>query len=89
MKREESNISLISDIVKKKRITFLKSASLFADEDEIFASPTNAKHKSSPEPTSFSQNYSTAKHRKLIRRHLDDKKKLEGAIEKMQIGGDK
>ena len=30
---------MISDIVKKKRITFLKSASLFADEEEIFGSP--------------------------------------------------
>ncbi len=36
MKRDESNTSVISDIVKKKRITFLKSASLFAEEDEIF-----------------------------------------------------
>ena len=39
LKRDESNISMISEIVKKKRITFLKSASLFADEDEIFGSP--------------------------------------------------
>lgn len=39
MRRDESNISMISDIVKKKRITFLKSASLFADEDELFGSP--------------------------------------------------
>lgn len=36
LKRNESNTSLISDIVKKKRITFLKSASLFTDEQEIF-----------------------------------------------------
>jgi len=51
MKRNESNISMISDIVKKKRITFLKSASLFADEDEIFGSPPalNKDHKSASE----------------------------------------
>lgn len=29
------------------------------------------------------------KNKKLIKRNLEDKKKIEGAIEKMSIGGDK
>ena len=36
MLKEESQSSSISDIVKKKKINFLKSAALFSDEDEIF-----------------------------------------------------
>ena len=91
MKRNESNISMISDIVKKKRITFLKSASLFADEDEIFGSPPalNKDHKSASETQNGKKITALEKHRKIIRRHLDEKKKLEGAIERMQVGGDK
>lgn len=34
--RKDSNKSAISDIVKRKKITFLKSAELFAEEDAIF-----------------------------------------------------
>jgi hypothetical protein len=41
MNRNESKVSIISDIMKKKKITFLKSASLFGDEDQIFASKVN------------------------------------------------
>ena len=77
LKRDDSNASIISDIVKKKKITFLKSASLFAEEDEIF------NHAEEPPQVV------NGMHRKLIRRNLDEKKKLESVIEKMQIGGDK
>ena len=87
LKRDESNISMISDIVKKKRITFLKSASLFADEDLIFGSP--AKKEDSKQDNFSKDHENVSKHRKIIRKHLDDKKKLETAIERLQIGGDK
>ncbi|CDW80766.1 UNKNOWN [Stylonychia lemnae] len=93
MKRNESNISMISDIVKKKRITFLKSASLFADEEEIFGfgSPKLTKEYQSASEAiqQTTKNPTLERHRKLIRRHLEEKKKLEGAIERMQVGGDK
>lgn len=39
LKRKGSDVSLISDLVKAKQITFLKSSKLFGEEEEIFKSP--------------------------------------------------
>lgn len=64
LKRDDSQTSIISDIVKRKRITFLKSASLFGEEEEIFGEKRH--------PVDISTQH---KHRKLIRKHLDEKKK--------------
>mgnify|MGYP003338360014 CR=1 FL=1 len=36
MKREYGDVSVISDIVKRKKITFLKSSNLFAQDEDLF-----------------------------------------------------
>ena len=64
---------MISDIVKRKRITFLKSASLFGEEEEIFGERAN----------NLINITTQHKHRKLIRKHLDEKKKMDNLVERM------
>ena len=76
-------MTVIQDIVKRKQITFLKSSHLFSQEEQLFGGkqPTlEMKH---------SSDTVRSKNRRLIRPNLDEKKKIEGAIEKMQGGGDR
>lgn len=76
MKR--ASLSMINDIVKKQNITFLKSNQLFGEEDEIFSPKKEEADKTK-----------RANHRRLIRAHLDGKKKVENLIERIMMNGDK
>jgi hypothetical protein len=73
---------VIQDIVKRKRITFLKSSNLFSQEEQLFGGEAKG-----GDPVK--EDSSKAKTRNMIRSNLEEKKKIEGAIEKMSIGGDR
>lgn len=83
MKKRPSDVTVIGDIVKRKKITFLKSSNLFSHEEQLFGKKEGGNKQS----VTTSENM-RVKNKTLIKSNLEEKKKIEGAIEKMAVGGD-
>jgi hypothetical protein len=84
--KRSSDVTVIQDIVKRKRITFLKSSHLFSQEEQLFGGPSKNE---SPRAGSSESLQAKARNRNMIKQNLEEKKKIEGAIEKMSTGGDR